>query len=255
MRLSLHVAADSPLHRLDPRVKVVALVPFAVANLLFDDPVFLVWPFAGLLVLAALGRVLRPWLIATGLVFVLAGFSLLMWPLVFRLQGYGGAGPWIYGLGMGLRLSNILLAGILVLLVTRIEEMLAAFAALGVPFPAVFALGLTFRLLPAILETAYHVVEAQKLRGLRFDEGGPVTRARRYVPLLVPILTATLSRAHRMAWALDAKGFGSPRPRVPYLVFRMRPIDWLAVAGCVMALTFAILLRIRHVGVLAVRMG
>lgn len=248
MRLSLHVQADSPLHRLDPRVKVAALLPFTVSQLLFDDPLFLCGPFAGLLLLAVLGRVLKPYLIATALVVFVGGFSFLMWPLVLRMQGQTGTGPWIYGLGMGLRLTNILLAGILILLVTRIEEMLAAFAALGVPFPAVFALGLTFRLLPAILETANHVVEAQKLRGLRFDEGGPVTRVRRYVPLLIPILAGTLSRAHRMAWALDAKGFGSPRPRSPYLTFRMRPADWGTVALIAAGLAGAILLRVRGIG-------
>lgn len=253
MRLSLHVQADSVLHRLDPRVKVASLLPFTVSQLLFDDPIFLCVPFAGLLLLAVWGRVWRPYLIATGLVVFVGGFSFLMWPLVLRMQGQTGAGPWIYGLAMGLRLTNILLAGILILLVTRIEEMLAAFAALGVPFPAVFALGLTFRLLPAILETASHVVEAQRLRGLRFDEGGPVTRARRYVPLLVPILAGTLSRAHRMAWALDAKGFGSPRPRVPYLVFRMRRVDWVVVALAALGLAGAIILRLERIGYLGLR--
>jgi len=159
----------------------------------------------------------------------------------------------VYGAGMGLRVTNILLMGLLVLLTSRTEEILAGLARLGMPFPAVFALGLTFRLVPALLATANHVVEAQRLRGLRYDEGGLITRARRYVPLLVPILAGSLRSATRMSWALEAKGFGSDRPRASYMVLCMRVPDWTVLFLALAWLGAAIVLRLHGVGYRAYR--
>jgi len=250
MRLSLYRPSGTVFHRLDPRVKLLALVLWCTALLLFSDPAFLLWPFLGLAVLAALARVLKAYLIGVFLVIVVGGLAFLLWPLFLTLRGQGGAMVWLFGLGMGLRLSSILLGGMLLLLTTRTEEVLAAFSRLGLPYPAVFSLGLTFRLVPALLANAQNVVEAQRLRGLRFDEGGLVTRTRRYIPLLVPILATSLRSAHRMSWALEAKGFGSAGVRSPYIVLRMRATDYLVLALCVAALVAAIFARLQGTGVL-----
>lgn len=248
MRLSLYVPADTAVHRLDPRAKLGALFLGAGTMLLFNEPVFLLGPLAAVCLLAAAARVTRPFLVGLFVVVVVGGLSFLFWPLFLGLRGLGGAGAWRLGAGMGLRLVTMLLLGLVILLTTRMEELLAAFGRLGVPYPVVFALGLTFRLMPALLATANHVVEAQRLRGLRFDEGGLVTRARRYVPLLVPILAGTLRGATRMAWALDAKGFGADRPRSPYLVLRMRVADWAVLALSVAWAVAAVRLRLEGIG-------
>ena len=253
MRLSVFVDARSPVHRLDPRVKLAVLGLFCVGQLLFNEPVFLSWSFLALAVLAALGRVLKPYLVGTFIVVVIGGLSFVMWPLMLRIRGVTGPEVWVYGAGMGLRVTNILLMGLLVLLTSRTEEILAGLARLGMPFPAVFALGLTFRLVPALLATANHVVEAQRLRGLRYDEGGLITRARRYVPLLVPILAGSLRSATRMSWALEAKGFGSDRPRASYMVLCMRVPDWTVLFLALAWLGAAIVLRLHGVGYRAYR--
>ena len=250
MRLFLYRATNSALHRFDPRAKLVALAGCAGALLCLSQPLWLVAPFVGLLAVAAAARVLKPYLVGLFIIMVVGGLSFLLWPLFLTARGQGGAAAWVYGIAMGLRLSTMLLAGLLLLLVTRPEEVLAAFERLGVPYPVVFSLGLTLRLVPALLASAGHVVEAQRLRGLRFDEGGPLTRARRYVPLLIPILAVTLRSATRMAWALDAKGFGSARPRVPYLVLRMRAVDWGVVAASAGLLAAALTARRLGLGVL-----
>lgn len=255
MRLFLYRATESGLHRLDPRAKLAAVAGWAGVLLAFSEPVWLLAPFLALVAVAAAGRVLKPYLVGMFIIMVVGGLSFLLWPLFLTARGQGGAAAWIYGIAMGLRLSTMLLAGLLLLLVTRPEEILAAFERLGVPYPVVFSLGLTLRLVPALLASAGHVVEAQKLRGLKFDQGSPLTRARRYVPLLIPILAVTLRSATRMAWALDAKGFGSPRPRVPYLVLRMRVVDWLLVTAVTILLCAAGWARGHGWGVLPVLPG
>jgi len=250
MRLSLYRPSGTAFHRLDPRVKLLALAVWCAALLLFSDPAFLLWPFLGLAVIAAAARVLKAYLVGVFLVIVVGGLAFLLWPLFLTLRGQGGAMIWLFGLGMGMRLSEILLGGMILLLTTRTEEILAAFSRLGMPYPAVFSLGLTFRLVPALLANARNVVEAQRLRGLRFDEGGLITRTRRYIPLLVPILATSLRSAHRMSWALEAKGFGSTHARSPYLVLAMRLIDWVVLVISLAVLAAAVVARLKGVGVL-----
>ena len=59
MRLTLYQTVNSAVHGLDPRGKLLALFTWSGALLLFDDPLFLIWPFLGLMVMAAVSRVLR----------------------------------------------------------------------------------------------------------------------------------------------------------------------------------------------------
>jgi len=110
-----------------------------------------------------------------------------------------------------------------------------------VPYKVGFTLTLAFRLVPVFFDAAISVVQAQRCRGLPFDRGGPLTRLRRFVPVIVPVLIGALRRADRMAMALELRGFNSGRPRTTYLRARAHPRD--AVAGAV------------AVGVLAVYVG
>lgn len=253
MRLTLYRETGSVLHRMDPRVKLAALALACLSLLLFTDPRLLWAPFTALLAVAFAGRVFRAYCAGGAVVAGLGGLSIMVWPLYLTLRGHGGATAWMFGLGMGLRLVTMLLAGYLLMLTTRAEEILAALSRFGLPFPAVFALGLTFRLVPALVATAANVVEAQKLRGYAFDRGGPLARIRRLVPLFIPILGGALRSAHRMAWALEAKGFGSRTARTSFLALRMRPGDWLALAGCGVLVGAAVWARRHGIGLLAGR--
>jgi energy-coupling factor transport system permease protein len=253
MRLTLYRDARSVLHRMDPRVKLLALAAGCGSLLLFTDPRVLWAPYIVLFAVAVAGRVARPYLAGGAFITALGGLSFVIWPLYLTLRGHGGPLAWQFGLGMGLRLVTMLLAGYLLMLTTRAEEILAALSRFGVPFPAVFALGLTFRLVPALVATAANVVEAQKLRGYAFDRGGPLARVRQFVPLLIPILGGALRSAHRMAWALEAKGFGSGTPRTSWLALRMRAVDWAATAVMLSVVVLSVWARHSGIGVLAGR--
>jgi energy-coupling factor transporter transmembrane protein EcfT len=250
MRLSLYRPAASPVHRLDPRVKLGAILLFFVAMLFFSKPFFLLWVILGLVAISLAGRVAMTFLAGTAVLVAVGVLSFLFWPVFLLLRGKSGPEIWLLGAGMGLRVTAMLLAGMLLLLVTRVEEILAALMRLRFPFPAVFALGLTFRLVPALLAMATNVVEAQRLRGLRFDEGGLITRARRYIPLLIPILAGALRSAQRMSWALEAKGFGRSGDRTLFMDLKMGAGDWLALALVVALFAAAVALRVMGVGVL-----
>lgn len=253
MKTSLFVARRSFLHSLDPRTKMAVVAMSFAALLLFDDPLFLLGPAVALVLASVAGGVFRRFMAGSLLLGSFGMLTFLIWPLFLTLRGQGGPAAWIYGAGVGLRLIEILLVAFLLMLTTSNEQLLAGLGRMGLPYPMVFSLGLTSRLLPSLLATAGHVVEAQRLRGLRFDEGGLVRRARRYIPLLVPILACSLRTVHQMSWALESKGFGvDSGKRVPFLELRMSARDWAVVSVAVALLAGAIWVRMQGLGIIGV---
>jgi energy-coupling factor transport system permease protein len=119
----------------------------------------------------------------------------------------------LYGITVGLRLNCFVLTAVTFLTCTKIEDFTYALSRLGLPFVASFALSLAFRLTPLFMEAGSTIVMAQKARGLDLDSGGPITRTRRYVPIIVPVLVSGLRRADQLAIALESKGFGRSRRR------------------------------------------
>jgi len=76
-----------------------------------------------------------------------------------------------------------------------------------------FGLSLSFRLLPSFLEVVSTVREAQRSRGLDLDTGGLVAKARKHLPLLVPVFVSSIRHSDDMALALESRGFGRSNPR------------------------------------------
>jgi energy-coupling factor transport system permease protein len=85
------------------------------------------------------------------------------------------------------------------------------------------------------------VVTAQRARGARLDSGGPLTRARAWVPVLVPLFVDLFRRADRLAAAMEARCYrgGEGRTRLRELV--MRTADWAALVTVSAALVSIVL--------------
>jgi len=230
MALTLYVPAASPFHRLHPVTKCALLGGVVLAAFMVDAPLLLAPLGLGAAVLcAAAGGAdsLRRFRTMFVVVFV---FTLVVWTLF-----YGGAlrPSWtgfLFGLSTAFRLETFLAAGLFFLAVTRVEEVAYALGRVGVPYVVGFTLTLAFRLVPVFFEAAATILQAQRCRGLDLAHGGPLTRLRRYVPVIVPVFVGALRRADRMAMALELRGFNAGRPRTTYLRARAGAADVVAVA-------------------------
>ncbi len=67
---------------------------------------------------------------------------------------------------------------------------------------------MSMRYVPFFLQEVERVIRAQRARGVNFDEGGLLKRARMILPIVVQLLTNSLRRAHRIGDALTARGYG-----------------------------------------------
>ncbi len=243
MPLFLYIDRPTFLHRLHPVVKVLGMLCFFVAAFVSQRPAVMLPIAAGvvtLIIRAGAWPNVRRLRVLFILVFVM---TFIVWTLFYR-----GGVPWlragplnvsasgvVFALGMAIKLATFLAVGVVFLSTTKIEEFAYALTRVGLPYKVGFTLTLAFRLVPVFLDAAVTVVQAQRCRGFNFDEGNLFQRARRYVPVIVPVFMGALRRADGMAMALEARGFQSGRTRTAYEHFPFRGSDGgaLAVAAAV----------------------
>lgn len=233
MALSLYLNNDDLPHRLHPVVKVAAMLGFFVSAFVCEAPTALLPLAAGVVGLVTLAgawpNIYRLRILFT-LVFVM---TFVTWTLFFR-----GGTPWFsvgpisigpssirYAFTMAMKLTTFLAIGTVFLSTTRIEELAYALTRVGVPYKLGFTMTLAFRLVPVFVDSALSVIQAQRSRGFRFDEGNLLQRVRRYVPVLVPVFIGALRRADGMAIALEARGFQSDRTRTSFEQYRFGKTD------------------------------
>jgi energy-coupling factor transport system permease protein len=148
-------------------------------------------------------------------------------------QGTGAGEPdrLATGLGLGLRIAAIALAGVLALATTDPSDLAAGLIGQLRMSPrlAIGALA-SLRLVP-ILGTEWQTIGlARRARGV--DAGrNPLVAARLAVQAIVTLLVSTIRRGSRLAMAMDARGFDSGLPRTQARPPRMRRADWGLVAA------------------------
>ncbi len=103
-------------------------------------------------------------------------------------------------------------------------------------------IGLALRMLPTILAEAERIRTAQIARGLKLTKGGIFKRIRSLMPLIGPLLTATLRRGDIIHRAMISRGFALDQKRTPYITLRMNFTDWGVLTGGVIFSTMAVML-------------
>ena len=94
---------------------------------------------------------------------------------------------------------------------------------------------ISLRFIPTTAEEAEKIVVAQTARGATFDQGGPVKRARAWIPVLVPLFVNLFRRADSLAIAMESRCY-TGRGRTRLYESRMRAADWMVLGT---AVTFA----------------
>ncbi|MBW1992489.1 MAG: energy-coupling factor transporter transmembrane protein EcfT [Deltaproteobacteria bacterium] len=238
------------IHCLDPRTKLAWLLVSFTIVLLPQSPEVVGLGSLVVVVQVAWARAWREVARIRWLLLGLAVFSISLWsvmasgptPLIWRISRESLA----FGLATFLKLAAMMLAGLVLLATTRVEELFLGLVKLRLPYPAAFAFALALRWVPEVFATAQRVKEAQEVRGIHLESGPPWTRLKRHLPLLVPIFLLTLRRSQAMAWALESRGFQMRRQRTFLLELRLAPRDWLALAAAAAILALFLTLHLLH---------
>ena len=257
--LGQYFPGDTPVHRLDPRTKLLWLAGYIVS-------LFLAAGWAGYALMAAvlagvsaLARI-RPRTLFSGLKPLL--FILLFTGLLNLFYGTGEplVKLWVFqitadgirrAVEMVLRVILLVCGSFLLTYTTSplqltdgLERLLSPLKKLHVPVGELaMMMNIALRFIPTLIEETDRILSAQKARGARFDTGSLTQRARALIPLLVPLFVGAFRRADELATAMECRCYNPGAPRTRMKVLRMAPRDWLALALCAGILAAVIVLR------------
>lgn len=242
-----YAPGNSAVHRVDARAKLAVVVAFTAVLFATSSPAALAVTGVLLAGLVALSGI-RWQLVARGIrpILWIAVFTIvvnaLRWNGSDLWFGIGPLGVDADGLGRGLyfaaRIILLVVGTSLVTLTTSPVALTDAMATAMRPLRLVRVpvddiatmLSIALRFVPTTAEEAEKIVVAQTARGAVFDEGGPVRRARAWVPVLVPLFVRLFRRADDLALAMESRCYtGVGRTRLKEQT--MRAGDWIVMLG------------------------
>ena len=244
--LGQYYPLKSPVHALDPRVKILLLIAYIVGVFLVPDLTGFVLVLAYLVIACRLSRL--PFrLLVKGLKPLR---FILIFTFILNLFFTGGETP-IFALGplqltreglinalrYSLRLIFLVLGSSLLTLTTApvtltdgLERLLSPLKVIH--FPAhemAMMMTIALRFIPTLLEEADKIMKAQSARGADFESGKLFERARAMVPLLVPLFISAFRRAGDLAMAMEARCYHGGEGRTRLHVMKMAKRDWIAI--------------------------
>jgi energy-coupling factor transport system permease protein len=244
------IDTGSFIHRMDSRIKLAAVFAMLVASFLIDGFLGFAVVLPLLVLIQVVSRVPLTYVLRGSAVFL--GFLLFI--LFFQVLFYTGDVPesgylWRWGVlsisTEGLRSAGILglrviflyyvttmlmLTTSLVDLTNGLELIFGPLQRLRVPvneLVLVFVIAIKF--VPIFIEEVERLARAQTARGVPFDEGGAIKRARRLGRLLVPIFIGGFHRADLLSTAMHTRCYRGGRYRTKFRQMTAGPSDWLAL--------------------------
>ena len=247
-----YVPGDSLLHRMNPSVKLICAVLFAIACFATSNLVFLAIMLVLALALAFSCGMSRE---TAGLCkavlafsFVLALVILLTTPQGVQLiplpWGYIGTGSLLAALTVIVRLMAAAIPLFLVFYVTKMNDLTnSAVKQLHVPYKYAFTFTSTVHFIPVFMNDMAGIMEAQTARGVQFD-GSIVKKIRLMIPLCVPLLISSVRKTNSAAIAAEVRGFNLRTRDSGYKEYPIGLVDVTSIAVCVALLAVAIILSV-----------
>jgi len=242
------IDTGSWIHRMDARIKLTITFVLTVASFLIDSFVgfALIFPLLVLIHLIArvpLGYVLRGSRLFLGFLAFILFFQVLFYPgeapessYLWRWGFLSISTVGLYTAGiLGLRViflyyvtTMLMLTTSLVDLTNGLELIFRPLQKLRVPvneLVLVFVIAIKF--VPIFVGEVERLARAQTARGVPFDEGGALTRARRIGRLLVPIFISGFARADLLTTAMNTRSYRGGRRRTKFRRLHATISDWL----------------------------
>ncbi|MCI6820930.1 MAG: energy-coupling factor transporter transmembrane protein EcfT [Clostridiales bacterium] len=258
--LGQYYPGNSWIHRLDPRVKILATILYIVALFVVKDFIGFATAFVGLVAVTAISKVpvsfilrgLRPVFLIILFTFVINMFMIKgevlvsLWFLEITREGLRTA------VFMGVRLVLLIIGSSLLTLTTKpisltdgIEALLSPFRRFGLPaHELAMMMTIALRFIPTLLEETDKIMKAQQARGADFESGNIINRAKALIPILVPLFISAFRIAQELAMAMEARCYGGSVKRTRMNGMKLCSRDLAASVIFVIFLALIVLERI-----------
>lgn len=228
-----YVPADSSIHKLDPRSKLIVIFLFVCIIFLANNAVTYALIAIYTFMMLGLSRV--------PVRFLYAGLKPVIWIVLFTLViqlFFTKSGNLLYELGpikiydegvkQGIFISLrffflILMTSLLTLTTTPIEITDGLETLLNplkrVRFPVhemALMMSISLRFIPTLMEETDKIMKAQIARGVEFNSGPIKDRIKAVIPLLIPLFVSAFKRAEELAIAMEARGYRGGEGRTKY---------------------------------------
>ncbi len=233
--LGQYYQTESEIHKLDPRVKIVATLLFIISLFIADN-------FIGYVIAAAfLGLeihmshvpfrfIMRGMKTIVLLLLITVIFNLFLtpgtplihiWKLTITIEGLTLASM------MAVRLIFLIIGSSVMTLTTTpnhltdgLESLMNPMKKIHVPVHEIsMMMSIALRFIPILLEETDKIMKAQMARGADFESGSIIKRAKNLVPLLVPLFISAFRRANELDMAMEARCYHGSEGRT-----KMKPL-------------------------------
>lgn len=246
--LDLYADKDTLLHRLDPRVKISAVVLLSALAFILTDILYLSLLLVFILLLLLMARSsYRKAFFALKFVARFMILITLLWPLfdrsgtpvLFSLGPLDITEPAVWhGVTSAVRVGCFATVWYILMFTTSQRDLVRALVKLGLRFDYGLALAISFRFIPTFGLTIESIKDAQRARGLELDRGSFVRRSKNYVAVLVPTIVTALRTAETLSLTLQSRAYGAVKDRTYLRELSLRRSDYVALA--VVVLIFAL---------------
>ena len=255
-----YIPIDSVIHRLDPRAKLISLFIMIAAIFIpkswYAFLVIGVLLFIGLL-LAKVGirmivKSFKPMMFMVLFLLVINCLTIKTGDLLFKIGSFGIYKDAIFNtLFVVVRLMLMICVTTLLTATTKpldltlaIEWLLKPFEILHMPTHEIaMMVSIALRFIPTIIEETMRIMNAQKSRGVDFENGSISKKAVSILSLIVPLFSVAFERAYELADAMEARGFVPGAERTRYHVLKFRFTDFLFIGFCLCILAVSIMSR------------
>jgi energy-coupling factor transport system permease protein len=232
--------AKSPIHAMDPRVKLVGTLVFLISLFLGRNIIMYMVATAFLVWVIKVSRVPFKFMVR-GLksIVYIAIFSAMF--NLFLTDGEVLVSFWVIKITregvemaafMVIRLIYLIIGSSLMTLTTTpndltdgLEKGLGFLKKINVPVHEIaMMMSIALRFIPILIEETDKIMKAQMARGADFEHGSIINRAKALVPILVPLFVSAFRRANELATAMEARCYHGGDGRT-----KMRPLKYRRV--------------------------
>lgn len=256
-----YIPIDSLIHRIDPRAKMISLFLLIIA--VFVPKSYYAFLVIGIVLFIAL------LLAKVGIKMIIKSFKPMIFMMIFLLvincltiktgdiiivissfEIYSDA---IFNtLFVVIRLLLMISVTTLLTATTKPLDLTLAIEWLLKPLELVkfptheiaMMISIALRFIPTIIEETLRIMNAQKSRGVDFENGSISTKIVALLSLIVPLFSVAFERAYELADAMDARGYIPGAKRTRYHILKFRFSDLIVIIICVLLVGFSIVSRI-----------
>ena len=256
--LGQYYQADSKIHKLDPRVKLVGTIVYIISLFMFRNLTIYLFALLFLIFVIRMSKVPFSYIVRVlkAIVFLLiittlfnlfltAGKPIVtIWKFSLTYEGIASA---FY---LAVRLIFLIIGSSLMTLTTTpnqltdgLERLLGPLKKIKVPVHEIsMMMSIALRFIPILMEETDKIMKAQMARCADFESGNIIKKVKALIPLLVPLFISSFRRANDLAMAMEARCYqgGEGRTKMKPLIYKKQ--DYIAYAFLFCYLVLAILL-------------